>query len=76
MEKVAFNQEDAIVRDMQKEIRALNDKIKSLCMKADLDLTESDFIADKNNQISLQTETNNRIGVIKDLICVPQIKPN
>ena len=57
-----------IVRDMQ-EIRALNDKIKSLCMKADLDLTESSFIANQKNQILLWTETNNRIEVIKNLIC-------
>ena len=38
-------------------------------MKANLDLTESGFMANQKNQISLQTETNNSIGVIKDLIC-------
>ena len=69
MEKDAFDQKVAIVRDLQKEIRALNDKIKSLFMKANLDLTGSDFIANQKNQISLRAETNNRIGVIKDLIC-------
>ena len=37
IEKDAFNQEVAIVQDIQ-EIRALNDKIKSLWMKVDLDL--------------------------------------
>ena len=30
--KEAFDQEAAVVWDMQKEIRALNDNIKSLCM--------------------------------------------
>ena len=69
MEKDAFNQEVAIVWDMQKEIRALNDKIKSLCMKADLDITESGFIVNQKYRISLQTVTNNHIRVIKDLIC-------
>ena len=47
LEKDAFDQEVAIVRDMQKEIRALNGKIKGLCMKANLGLTESSFIANK-----------------------------
>ena len=51
------------MRDMQKEIRDLKDKIKGLCMK-----TESDFIANQKNQISLQTETNNCIRVIENLI--------
>ena len=51
------------------EIRALNDKIKSLCIKAELDLTESGFIVNQKNQISLWTGTNNCIRVIKDLIC-------
>ena len=48
-EKDAFDQEVAIVRDMQKEIRSLNNKIKSLCMKANLDLTESGFMANQKN---------------------------
>ena len=47
IEKDAFNQEVARVQDMKKEIRVLNDKIKSTCMKADLDLTESSFIANE-----------------------------
>ena len=70
IEKDAFDQKVAIMQDMQKEIRDLNDKIKSLSMKADLDLTESSFIANqRKNQISFRTETNNRIRVIKDLNC-------
>ena len=47
IEKDAFNQEVARVQDMKKEIRVLNDKIKSTCMKAGLDLTESSFIANE-----------------------------
>ena len=53
LEKDAFNQEVAIVRDMPK----------------DLDLIENGFIANQKNLISLWTETNNCIGIIKDLIC-------
>ena len=49
MEKNAFDQEVGIVRDIQKEVRALNDKIKKLCMKADLNTTESGFIANQKN---------------------------
>ena len=44
---------------MKKEIKALNDELESL----------SGFIANQKSQISLQIGTNNRIKVIKDLIC-------
>lgn len=68
LRKKTFQEEEAIIKELQIEVRSLNDKIKGLCIKAELDLRECGFVEEQRREIGFRANINDRLADIENSI--------
>ena len=66
LKKKALEVEEASIKEMPREIGSLNDKIKGICTKAELNLEESGFVDKQQSEVIFRTSIYKRLTEVNE----------